>query len=299
MTYDEFKDVITSRIKGYLPEKYSDASVSIKPVLKNNNLSLDALCIRLNGSNICPNIYLNNFFHQLEDGQSIEDILSEIAHMRIECGEVPDFDVSILTDFQRVRSRIKARLVNATQNADYLADKPHTVVADLAAVYFIEFASCGNGTMSAVITDSLLNTYGISVNELHKTAIDNLEKDACFTGMTDLFLELDLPEYLLEAIASTEESMFVLSNASRINGAAMVLSRTAMDSVADKIGTDFYILPSSIHELILVPSRAGIDPKELEQMVREVNATKVAPHERLSDHVYTYDLTHHELRLAV
>lgn len=299
MTYTEFQEIIASRIKEYLPERYSDASVSITPVLKNNGLTLDALCIRLESSNICPNIYLNDFYQLLENGRTLEDILSEIANIRLEHEDCPDLDTAAITDFQRIKDKIKVKLINATLNADYLVDKPHTVVADLAAVYFLELASCDSGTMTTVITDALLERYGMSVDELNQIAISNLEKEPRFTSMTELILGLDLPEYLIESVAPTEESMFVLTNASRQNGSGMVLSCNAMDSVAEKIGTDFFILPSSIHELILVPSRAGMDSKELEQMVRTVNATKVAPHEFLSDHVYTYDFTHHELRLAV
>lgn len=296
MTYSEFKDTIVSRIKEYLPKKYSDAMVSFNPVLKNNGLILDALHIRLKDSNVTPNIYLNHFYEQFKDGRSLEDILLEIARMQIENEDISDIDIAAFTDFKNAAHRIKAKLINAAQNADYLSNKPHTIVAkDLVAVYYIEFASCESGTMSAVITKPILDAYGITVGELHQIALNNMSDDAFFTGMGDLLSEFGLPEHA----DHLEETMFVLSNTSRMNGAAMVLNNKAMDSVIDRIGKDFYALPSSIHEWILVPKRLDISVPELAKMVREINETNVAPHERLSNHVYTYDPAHHELRLAV
>lgn len=296
MTYNEFKCSIVSGIKEYLPNKYSDAMVSFNPVLKNNGLILDALHIHRKGSNVTPNIYLNSFYEQFEDGRSLDDILSDIARMQIENEDIPDIDTVAFTDFQRARSRIKARLVNADLNADFLADKPHTIVADLATVYVIEFSSCEGETMSATITQPILDSYGITVEELHQIALNNMTDDAYITSMSNLLSELGLTD---ESAVRPKETLFVLTNTSKTNGAAMVLNDRAMDDVIDRIGKDFFALPSSVHEWILVPCGAGIGVEELVRMVREVNASNVAPHERLSNHVYTYDPEQHQLKIAV
>ena len=79
-----------------------------------------------------------------------------------------------------------------------------------------------------------------------------------------------------------------------INGAAAILNDTARQEIAEKLG-DFYVLPSSIHEVMIVPKSTGRSLEELELMVRSVNSSEVEPDEVLSDHVYEYDAKEHEL----
>ena len=90
------------------------------------------------------------------------------------------------------------------------------------------------------------------------------------------------------------DTMFVLTNDTKVNGAAGILNDDIRQEIAEKVG-DFYMLPSLIHETLIIPKDAGMEFKELEQMVQEVNQKQVAPGERLSDHVYEYDAKEHEL----
>jgi len=91
--------------------------------------------------------------------------------------------------------------------------------------------------------------------------------------------------------------MFVLTNISRINGAACMLYEDVLSNFANSIDSDLYILPSSIHEVIIVPQVNNLDKTELCQMVKEVNAEGVADDEILSDHVYVYNRTNHTITL--
>ena len=138
LNYEEFKDAVASQIKDYLPAEYANSDVTIHSVLKNNATRLDGLSIKKPESNICPNIYLNQFFADYEDGREIEDIMSDIAHVR-QMNDAPvDLDVSAITDFCRIKEKISAKLINTEQNKEYLKDKPHTDIADLSAVYYID-----------------------------------------------------------------------------------------------------------------------------------------------------------------
>ena len=92
-----------------------------------------------------------------------------------------------------------------------------------------------------------------------------------------------------------DEMMYVLSNEDKLNGAAVLLNDKVMDDITEKLGQDYFILPSSVHEVLIVPKNDQMDLKTLESMVQDVNATQVAPEERLSDHVYAYDAKEHEL----
>ena len=101
-------------------------------------------------------------------------------------------------------------------------------------------------------------------------------------------------EMAMQMMPDIPDTMFVLTNDTKVNGAAAILNDDIRQEIAEKVG-DFYMLPSSIHETLIIPKDAGMEFKELEQMVQEVNQTQVALGERLSDHVYEYDAKEHEL----
>lgn len=293
LNYEEFKDAIVSQIKDYLPSEYVDSEVKIHTVLKNNSTKLDGLTIRTPQSSICPNIYLNHYYADYEDGRSIEDILSDIARVRQMHDAPADLDVSAITDFSRVKDKIVAKLINTEQNKEYLEDKPHLNFADLSAVYYINLGSDSCGSMSTVITEGLLSQYGLAVNELHEVAIQNMGPKARFCSMFEVLSEMmgaNTPEELQPA----DNMMFVLTNDSKINGAAMLLCPSTMDKIAEQVGSSsYYILPSSIHETIVVPFNDGMNVEELKNMVHEVNSTQVAADEVLSDNIYIYDYDKH------
>lgn len=101
-------------------------------------------------------------------------------------------------------------------------------------------------------------------------------------------------EMASQMIPDVPDTMFVLTNDTKVNGAAAILNDDTRQEIADKVG-DFYVLPSSVHETLIIPKDAGMELRDLEQMVQEVNQTQVALQERLSDHVYEYDAKEHEL----
>ena len=304
MDFEEFKASVAEQIKDYLPEQYADASVTIQDVTKNNDQQLSGLMIRTEDNNIAPNIYLEQFYEQYTDGRDMEDILQNIADVRVSHEMEQGFDISKLTDFDQVKDHIICKLVNAEMNQDYLADKPFTQVEDLAVIYAIDLGGNESGHMTAPITNKLLESYGITEQELHDIAIHNLaESQIEFKTMRDVLVDMMFPEGIQEGdprafmLPPEEEnpSMYVLSNADKLNGAAAILDSKTVEDISEKLGGDFIVLPSSIHEVIVLPVNEDMDRQTLEAMVQDVNAGQVAPEERLSDHVYMYDSQAKEL----
>lgn len=293
LNYEEFKDAVASQIQDYLPAEYANSDVTIHSVLKNNAIRLDGLTIKQPESNICPNIYLNQYYADYEDGREIDDILSDIAHVRQMNDAPADLDVSAITDFSRIRDKIAAKLINTNQNREYLEDKPHTDIADLSAVYYIDLRSDSLGNMSTVITDSLLAQYGITLEKLHEIAIQNMVTKARFCNMFEILSELMSDSLPQDEFCPTDNMMFVLTNESKLNGAAMLLCPETMDKIAELVGSSYYILPSSIHETLVVPFSDGMNVEELKNMVHEVNSTQLSADEILSDNVYIYDYDKH------
>ena len=314
MNLDEFKQAIVDNIKDYLPAKFEESDVEVRQVLKNNDTALDGLIIHDPDTNVAPTIYLNQFFEEYQNGRDLNDIIGDIADVYIANTVDKQMDVSIVTDFEKAKGNILPRLVNSEENQELLAQRPHMIMDDLAVTYHLEMGKSDNGNMSVAITNAILDMYGISQEELHDLAVANLEEKmpATFQGMSEVVKEMMLPQimsdlglskeaaldYIEQMIPDGNEQMYVLSNDSRLNGAATVLNEKAMEDIAEKVGGDFFILPSSIHELLVVPKQDGMDYSSLEAMVQEVNATQVAPEEKLSDHVYEYDAKEKELYRA-
>jgi len=307
MDFEEFTQQVAKEVKRFLPEKYDDASVTLQDVTKNNDQQLTGLMIKTEDTNIAPNIYLEGYFEQYQDGKDFEDIVRDIADVRVRHELNQDFDVSKITDFDQVKDHIICKLVNAEMNAEYLADKPHTQVEDLAVMYAVDLGGGEGGKMTAPITNALMEQYGVTTQELHDIAIHNLaESQIEFKTMRDVLIDMMFPDGISEndprafMIPPEEEnpSMYVLSNAEKLNGAAALLDAKTMEDISEKLGGDFIVLPSSIHECIVLPVNEDLDRHTLEAMVQDVNAGQVAPEERLSDHVYMYDSQEKELVLA-
>lgn len=168
----------------------------------------------------------------------------------------------------------------------------------------------GEGTATITITDNLMDGYGITLEELHDQALQNMDtlQPHSFKGMNETVAEMiavdiareqnvgmdEAKEMAMQMMPDIPDTMYVLTNDTKVNGVAAILNDDIRQEIAEKVG-DFYMLPSSIYETLIIPKDAGMEFKELEQMVQEVNQTQVAPGERLSDHVYEYDAKEHEL----
>ncbi len=300
MKFDEFKDAVVGKIREYLPETFANADVRLQVVTKNNDLQLTGLTIKAVNSNIAPTIYLEQFFDAYEKGEDINVILQKIADMRISNEFQENFDVDEITDFNRCKGNIVPRLIGKNWNKELLQSRPHKEVADLAVTYCIMLGEDKNGTMSVPVSNELMSSWNISVNELHDIAIANMEKitPPLFSSISDVIgnilldnaeISREEKEQALSEVSFKDDVMFVLTNTQKVHGAAQILNRNVMGRIISQIETkEFYILPSSIHEVLIIPSTPDMDVSMLESMVREVNQTQVSPEERLSDNVYVY-----------
>ncbi len=142
-----------------------------------------------------------------------------------------------------------------------------------------------------------MKVWGISPDELHECAMKN-SRELMPVEVQDIGSLLASMGCPVDLVGVSETPMlYVISNKQRCNGAASILYSDCLDQLSEKLGSDLYILPSSVHEtLALSVGKSAVS--ELAQMVREVNATQVSPQEQLSDHVYRYDAKARTLSLA-
>lgn len=81
-------------------------------------------------------------------------------------------------------------------------------------------------------------------------------------------------------------------------GACSILYPGMLEQLAERIGGDYYMIPSSVHEFLLVPREREQDREELKKMIAEVNRTELPPEEVLSDHLYLYCSREREVRIV-
>lgn len=308
MDFNNFKDIVADNIKDYLPEDYLTAEVKLTDVVKNNDTHYTGLTILKEDEHISPTIYLEDFYKDYENGKTPDEIMEKIADIYVNAKnneqmlgvqEIADN----ITNFEVTKDKISARVVNLEANKERLENMPHKEMGDLAITYHIDLGEGNDGSkMSVAINNDMMKQYGVEVNELHDLACDNMERlnPSKFMDIRDVLLEMMVPGYAEMSPEEKEyhahdmgmdvpdQSMYVLSNTDKNFGAAAVLDSEMMDKIREEVG-DFYILPSSVHELLIVPKTADMDLDTLQNMVQDVNATQVAANEVLSDHVYEYD----------
>lgn len=276
---------INAQAQNYFPSTFEVNSVEIKEITKNNDQHLHGLLISKKGSNIAPNIYLESYYDMYKNGEEMETIIDEIARVRIDC-DTPDINTNDLTNLDKVRDKITVRIFKADLNKEYLVNKPYKMVEDLAVTYAVNLGSDLTGQMTMPITYDILKHYEISEEELDKIAMDNLAKtEFSFKSMYDILKEM-VPEGF--PMPPVDDSMYVLTNETKINGAAAILDKGIMNKIAEQLGCDFVIIPSSIHEVIILKVEENMSVDDLKQIIGDVNNTELDPKEVLSDHPYIY-----------
>jgi len=289
----EFAENIKNHIREYLPADYQDAKITLEKVTKGNDRTLTGLIIRKDDETVAPSIYLEHYEEQFGKGRPMDDIMKEIAQIKMENSLELPIDVRGLEDYETARPLLAVRLCDPEKNQEYLKDKPHTACGELAATYRIQIMEDSSGTASAVVTNDMLNLWGITPEQLHHdtVAAENARNPVCLYTMDDVMSEIMLsvkPENLFEQTEPLESEMmpmYILTNHNKVNGAGVLARDGVLDKIGELLGSDFYVLPSSTHEVILVPDNGNMQTKELEDTVKEINATQVAP-EDFTDELY-------------
>lgn len=273
----------------------------VHDTVKNNSVSLTALAIRGQGSNFAPCIYLEDFYSEYSEGKrSLEEIADEIIRIYHRNRVGHGFALSVFMDYSNVRSLIHGRLVNTEKNAESLGRMPHREFLDLSLVYCVVLPCPGSqGAGSVQVTDGHMEIWKVTEQDLYGQAMENMkESDKASIFPLESILA-DIQAVLPGAIPESPCPMYVLTNQRRFHGAVQILNREALETAAGMLGQDFFILPSSIHETILVPAgETDAAPGELAAIVCEVNENAVSEEEFLSGHVYHYCAADRRIRVA-
>lgn len=231
-------------------------------------------------------IYVDQLLEQVKTGKlSVMDVAQDVIrtyHRGL--GKNLDSMVSLVLDKHRILEQVVYRVIGAESNKAYLADKPYWNFLDLAVVYSVVMWKDCDNQATIVITDALCKAHSISVEELEEAARKNTEANGfCIRLLADVLANM-LVEF--PKMSADEPPMWICSNQHGINGAAIILYCEYFAKLAETVGTDLYILPSSIHEVLAVPADAA--PKDLKEIVAQINTQEVSADEVLSNNVYLY-----------
>ena len=292
MEYKEFVEYIKMNA-GYIAGE--GGNITINHVIKNNGCEMDWLVIMEKGKDIAPTIYLDSFYELYTNGENIKSIIRQIEVIYEQNKNNVTFDVNILKHFDTIKDKIVYKVVNYRSNEKLLEQVPHKRILDLAVVFYCLLDNEYGRSATALIYNNNLKNWNVTIDDVYKAALKNTPDllHSKISSMAALFEkcgvnvdgeEVDLKDYV-------PSDMYVLTNESKLNGAACILYENVLYDFAQKLGADLYILPSSVHEVILLPKLSMFEKDELVNMVKEVNTEGVAADEVLSDHVYEYNRT--------
>lgn len=287
----------TDRMKTALSDALNREVQIVNP-LKTNGIRPYGLAVKGPDSNTSPAIYLEPFFERHLDtddwAQAVKDVLAFYENNVL----TDSVDMNLLMDFGRIQKKLYYRLINYEANRELLAEIPHTRFLDLAKVYYADCEIGGNMPGRFLIHYEHINHWGIDENELAKTAEENTP--GLYPAHIKDMLSAYMPEIPSDMFEVPEDSsfMFALTNAEADNGAAAICYKGVLDSFSRKIEDDLVILPSSVHETILLPLHKNGDIDHLKCMVYDINRTILEPSEFLSDNVYIFNRQTGQLAIA-
>lgn len=300
MKKSDFMDEILQQTRG---EFEGEAEVKLHTITKNNGVILTGITISQKEVNISPTIYLDAFYEDYQNGRSMEDMQKEIVEIYEKSKLQKSVDMNFFTEWEHAKERIVFKLVNYNKNKKLLSHTPHRRVLDLAVVYYylVDKKEFANATI--LIDNKHIETWQVAEAELYELAKKNTPVllKANLWSMLNILQEFGLEDWPEEDIYEMEESqilkvhgkkdisgMYVLSNETRMFGAVVMLYPGVLKRCAEILECDYFILPSSVHEVILVPDEGIAEEKKLRTMVKDVNETQLEVQEVLSDAVYYF-----------
>ena len=309
--------VFCEKVKAALEELTEEGmEVRISEVRKNNGLVLHGVSVIDPKVNITPTVYLEKFLQSYEEGEAFENIIRNIKTVLDANRLEEDFDVTVYTDFQKAKERIVYKLVNVPRNHELLEEVPYVPFLDMAVVfYYLLDEQQADGHATILVRNTHQAYWGITTEELYEVAGENTVKllPPMMRNMEDMMRQIltrEFTEYanqknpwdpewpekmsiddLIGQVVGEEHRvpMYVLTNQSRYYGAVSMLYPELLKCIGEAMECNFYVLPSSVHEVIILQDLGVEDVSVLMDMVREVNETEVCAEEVLSDSVYYYD----------
>lgn len=276
---------IMDRIPDYLMQFDID-QVRLETVTKNNGIQFTGLVVALQEAGIVPNIYLDYYYARYRQGAAIEDIVQQIAdEYRRVYEELRQENIQFHA-MEQMEEKVFLKLVNRKRNETLLLDCPYVPFFDMAITFRYLVYMDEKGLASLQIRNRDMEAYGIDIEQLYTSGVENTK--AWFPPRLNPLEDVVRGTVQCDFSQELDSGIYVLSNDRFINGATTLLNEEVLADFAREHGGDFYIIPSSIHELLLCPGHLGMDKELLESVLQDANEYVVSDMDYLSDQVYCY-----------
>ena len=291
MEFHIFVEKVVATLKESLGEAYE---IQVTEVVKNNNIHLTGVVITKRPANVSPTIYLNQYYQKYQEEGNFQQTVGEMMELYEQQAKELQLDMSFFTDFTQVKGRLYHKLVHYGKNKKMLEDVPHIRWNDLAVVFYYAMEQDVVGRATITIRKEHLTIWKQDEDTLFAIAQENMRRD-----MPELLVPM---KELLEEMTGMELEkhydvpMYVLTNKEKIFGASVLLYSEKLPELAEKTGKNLLILPSSVHEVLLMPDEEEQEYGFYRQMIAEVNTTQVDPEEVLSYSLYCYDREKKEIK---
>ena len=195
--------------------------------------------------------------------------------------------VSLFKDWDKAKQKIIMKLINTKKNEELLENIPSAPFYDLSIIFCVAVCDFMNEYATILIHNEHLNFWDITQEELYEIAKEN-------TPMLLPYLFEDMKNIIGEPVNVSfpqEMEMYLLTNRTKINGAVSITYKGLLEEIAEKLNDNFYIVPSSIHEVLIIPWKSVKEKytfKDFSEMIEEVNETQLMDDEVLSNHIYFY-----------
>ena len=304
MEKKEFYESMRKKIEEKLPENIrAEGKLAIKEARKNNDVMMHGIMISREGTGVSPIIYIDDAYDLYRSGRSVEELAPAAADAFCKAWEDQPCVDSLSLRYEDIKDRIFYRIADVQRNRGRLSEMKYSLAeCGFAKIYSIAVSKDG----SIPITNSLAAEYGYDPEKIFEDAERNTPEmyPAVFEDLQDIVMDLAMPGSPRLTLLSERErfdkssDMYLLSSRDMTNGAATIFYPDVKEKIAEVIDDSYYVLPSSTHELMIVPCKSGIPPEHLRQTVRKVNEIMGAETEILSDRIMKYDRDMKELKVV-
>lgn len=303
MNFDEFCSKVKERILDFMPDSYGGSLVSVVEYQKQNDSAMRGLMIKKLGLAVTPRLELGYFYdiykQSGENDHAFHYALSKIAYEYVKAADMAPKGITPakVTNYDEVKDKITARFVNKERNEGYLEDKVTFDYLDLAVIFDINLESYEGMNRYISVTKEMADVWGISSKELYEQAVENESK----TPYLIIPISSFFPHIKNVSPVIPDIPMVVATNKKKMHGFRVVLNAAAMKDISDRFGGDFYVIPSSVHEIIAVSADYFDKEKDIQaikNMIYEINRTELKAQDFLSDELYAYDSEEMELVFA-
>lgn len=293
LNFETFTECIAEKIKEGMQ---GNIKVDIHETKKNNEVTYKAISVMREDSCISPNLKIENYYNEYVNGKNIDEVVADMIDI-FSSNHGSCIDINHFTNYESAKNNLMIKLIAYEKNEERLKKIPYNRFLDLAIIYYYHVPT-SELNASIQIENEHLDMWNITVDELHQVALKNsMEKlPVRFQTIGDIISNI-LMERGADVSCVNEDihymekqvPMFVLSNVSNYFGAAVLYYPDVLKHISKEMNGDYIVLPSSIHEVIVLPVSGEENFAEINEMIHEINVDQVADEEILADHLYYYD----------